>query len=183
MTSLEHQVLVLRTRAQKEAIVRYIAQNRARFSELVMLTTSEDPQRSRRAAWPLSDCVLRHPHLVEPHLSVLIDQLEKPCPPAVARNILRLLQQVPIGEADQGRLMDYCFGAVMGRESPAANKASALTILAGFAQHYPEIREEILLCIEARWPDALPSFQSRAKKVIRELNKIPQTHKPATPGS
>jgi hypothetical protein len=173
MTTLQNRVLTLRSKVQMEDIVQYVGGNRTRFTELARLVTSGDPELARRAAWPLSYCVSQYPQLAEPHIPALVDQLEKPCHPAVSRNILRLLQQIPIPETDQGRLMDYCFSALMKRETPAANKAFALTILAGLAVSYPDIGEEILLCIEAQWPGALPSFRSRAKKVIRQLTKKP----------
>jgi hypothetical protein len=181
MTPLQNQVMALRHKGQMQDIVQYIGVNQARFSQLVELVTSGNPELARRAAWPLSNCVSRHPNLVKPHLTALIDRLEKPCHAAVSRNILRLLQEVPVPESEQGRLMNYCFSALAKRDVPAANKAFSLTILAGLATHYPEIREEILLCIEDQLPGALPSFRSRAQKITRQLNGLLQAgHSKAT---
>jgi hypothetical protein len=69
--------------------------------------------------------------------------------------------------------MTICFDLLMKPAEKIATKAFALTVLANQARKYPEIKNEILLCIAAQLPDASPGFRARANKVTRQLEKVP----------
>jgi hypothetical protein len=159
------------SRAQMLRITDYIGEDPKRFRELLTLFIGDNYRITQRAAWPLSHCVEKHPHLLDKYLTTLLDQLEKPHHNAVTRNIIRLLQFADIPDNEAGRVMNLCFDRLMQAGEPVANKAFSLTVLANLAKRYPEIKNEILLCIETQLPNASPGFRARAKQVRRQLEK------------
>jgi hypothetical protein len=50
---------------------------------------------------------------------------------------------------------------------PAAVKAFSLSILQNLSKQYPEIKNEVKLIIEKRWPYETAAFHSRAKKFMK----------------
>ncbi|MBK8089678.1 MAG: hypothetical protein IPK31_18100 [Chitinophagaceae bacterium] len=88
---------------------------------------------------------------------------------AVKRNIVRLLQEVPIPEKLHGEVMDTCFGFVADVQEAIAVKAFSLTILENLSKQYPEIKHELKVIIEERWDYETAAFHSRAKKILKNL--------------
>lgn len=169
---LQKALLEDHSRAQMLKIVKYIGADSLRFKQLIDLFLKGDYRLTQRASWPLSNCVEKHPELLNPYFLVLLDQLSVPAHNAVHRNIVRLLQFVEIPELYSGRVMNLCFDLLMKAKEPVANKAFALTVLGNLAKTFPEIKNEILLCIEDQLPHSSPGFQSRARKVRAVLNTI-----------
>lgn len=162
-------LLNARSREQMLQIVHYVSDDPDRFSQLMDLFKKGDSRLCQRAAWPLSYCVEKHPELLNGYFSGLLELLERPPHNAVVRNILRMLQFTDIPDREAGRVMNHCFGLLVKPKEPVANKAFSMTILANLAKRYPEIKEEIVLCIEDQWPHASPGFRSRARKVRKEI--------------
>lgn len=152
-------------------IVDYVGDDPVRFGELIEVFTGGPYRLTQRAAWPLSYCVQEYPLLLGHHLDTLLQQLKMPRHNAVTRNILRLLQFVDIPDEHAGEVMNFCFDVLMRPKEPVANQAFAMTVLANLAGRYPEIKNEILLCIEDRMPNASPGFSVRARKVKKQLQK------------
>jgi hypothetical protein len=161
------------SRAQVLRITAYIDHDPERFRQLITVFTEGDYRLAQRSFRPLSYCVEKYPALLTSHLPTLLDQLESSSSHAVKRNTLRLFQFAEIPDVYAGRLMTICFDLLMKPAEKIAAKAFALTVLANQARKYPEIKNEILLCIAAQLPDASPGFRARANKVTRQLEKIP----------
>lgn len=168
---LKDELLREHSRVQMLHITHYIGSNPKRFAELMTIFTTGPYHLTQRAAWPLSYCVEKYPELLGKHLPTLVQHLKNPAHNAVTRNILRLLQFVDIPEKEAGDIMDICFSLLTKPKEPVANKAFSLTVLANLSEHYPDIRQEILLCIADQMPRASPGFKARAKKVMKLLEK------------
>jgi hypothetical protein len=160
------------SKKQTSRIVAYIGADKDRFAELIGLFFRGEYRITQRAAWPLSYCVREHPELIAPYFKPLLDNLQrKDIHVAVVRNTVRLLQDVTIPKKYQGRVMNTCFEYVQSPETPIAVKAFSLTILSHLAADYPDIRGELKVLIEDQWEQATPAFRSRAKKVLKEMEK------------
>ncbi len=153
-------------------VVAYVGKSRTRFKELMDLFQSENYRLCQRASWPLSYIVENNPEFIANYYKPLLKILAASPHNTVTRNILRLLQFVKIPESFAGQVMNHCFDLLLKPKEPVANKAFSLTILANLAKRYPEIKNEILLCIEEQWPHASAGFRSRARKVKHELADI-----------
>lgn len=160
------------SRQQTMLIVGHIGNDPERFRNLMTLFLGKEYRVTQRAAWVLSYVISKYPTLIAPYLAQTIDLLSSPqAPSAVARNILRFLQHMDVPEDLQGRLMDRCFLFIMDPETPIAIKAFSLTVLHNLSRQYPEILPEIGAVIRDRWDYETPAFRSRARKILKDLEK------------
>jgi hypothetical protein len=156
------------SKKQCDRIVKYIGDDPEKFAVLMDLFFKGEYRITQRAAWPMSYCVRAHPELIKPYFRRLLDNLpRKDQHVAIARNTLRLLQDVSIPKKLQGRVMNACFDYIQSPETPIALKAFSLTVLEHLAKDYPEIMPELRLIIEEQWDQATPAFRSRARKILR----------------
>jgi hypothetical protein len=171
-------ILKEHSKEQTARIVKYVGDDKNKFAELMKLFLKGEYRVTQRAGWPLSYCVEIHPELITPYYKQILDYLEKsakaiPDKPvvheAVVRNIVRLLQHVEIPKRYHGRVMDSCFKFISDHNTAVAIKASSLTVLENLADAYPEIKPELKLVIEERWPHETAAFRSRAKKILRKM--------------
>jgi hypothetical protein len=158
------------TKTQCEKIVRYVGGDKERFAELMKWFLKGEYRVTQRAGWPLSICVEKHPELIIPYYKQLLPLLKKPgVHNAVVRNIVRLLQYVAIPKRYHGEIMNTCFEFVADPETLPAIKAFSLSILENLSVQYPDIKPELKLIIEERWPYESPAFKSRARKILKQM--------------
>jgi hypothetical protein len=168
---LREQLLKEHSKANCMLIVKWIGSHQERFDELFNLFLHDEYRVVQRAAWPVSYCVEFHPQLIRKHFHQLISNLEKPgIQDAVKRNSIRLLQHVVIPKKFHGRVMDLCFRYISSPGEAAAVKAFSLTVLHNLCRQYPEIIPELKLVIEDRWNVETPSFQARARNILKAFN-------------
>lgn len=168
---LRETILAEHSKAQTEKIVKWIGSNQQRFDELFRLFLNDEYRVTQRAGWPLSYCVEKHPQLIQKHFTKLIKNLRKPnLHNAVKRNTIRILQNIPIPEKLHGEVMDLCFAYIIDPKENVAVKAFSLTVLLNLSRRYPDIRNELKIVIEERWPHETTGFHSRARKVLKELS-------------
>jgi hypothetical protein len=154
-----------------DQIVNWIGSDKKRFSELMDCFFKAEEKIRRFAAWPMSYCAIAHPELIRPWLGRLVSILdEKNIHDALVRNIVRLLQFVEIPKSLEGRIMNHCFQYIQAPGSAPAIKAFSLTILENLSKKHPDIRAELKLIIEERWPMEKPAFHSRARKILTNIN-------------
>lgn len=171
--NLREKILNEHSRKQCDDIVSWVGNDQQRFDELFSLFLSDEYRVVQRSAWPVSYCVEAFPAFITKHYPALIKKLEKPSlPDAVKRNSTRLLQHVDIPKRYCGSIMDICFRFVASPDEAVAIKAFALTVLGQLAKKYPDIIPEIILTIEDQYDHQRPSFQGRAKKLLKEFKKL-----------
>ncbi len=167
---MDIQAVLLKEHSKKQcsSIVRYIGRDQKKFGLLMRLFFSGEYRVTQRAAWPMGYCVEANPDFITPYYKKLILFLNrKDVHPAVARNILRLLQKVEIPKKWQGEIMNSCFQFIENPKEAIAIKIFSLAVLGNLAKDYPEILPELRVVIEARWEMETPGFRSRAKKILK----------------
>lgn len=158
------------SKTQCEKIVRYVGNDKVRFGELMQLFLKGEYRVTQRAGWPMSICVEKHPELITPYFKQILPLLKKPgVHIAVVRNTVRLLQHVNIPKSYHGQVMNICFDFIADNETAPAIKAFSLTVLENLSEVYPEIKSELKLVIEERWPYETAAFWARAKKILKKL--------------
>lgn len=65
--------------------------------------------------------------------------------------------------------MNICMDYIASNDEPVAVKAFSLSILQNLSKQYPEIKNEVKLIIEERWPHETAAFHSRAEKFLKTL--------------
>jgi hypothetical protein len=168
--TLRDQILKEHSKANCNAIIKWIGGSQARFDELFDLFLNDEYRIVQRAAWPLSNAVIVHPKFIQKHFSKLLKNLEKPnLHNSVKRNTVRLLQDIAIPKKFQGQVMNLCFDYISSPDEAAAVKAFSLTILENLSNQYPEIKPELKTIIEDRWDYESAAFHSRARKILKKL--------------
>ena len=155
-----------------EQITCYVGNNQKRFSELMKYVLGNDTQKARLAAWPMSYVVIDYQSLIRPYLKACVDKLyEKNVHPAIKRNILRFLQEIDIPAKLHAKTLNICFKIISATDEPIACKAFALSILENLTKIYPELQNELHLHIMQEMEKPSAAFASRAKKILKRLNK------------
>ena len=68
-------------------------------------------------------------------------------------------------------MINTCFKFLESPTEALAVKVFSMTVLSNFAKQYPEIVPEIKIVIEDQLPHQSAGFKSRAKKVLKDLDK------------
>jgi len=167
---LRDQVLKVHSKANSEAIVKWIGDSQQRFDQLFDLFLHDEYRVVQRSAWSLSCAVIANPKFIQKHFFKLLKNLEKPgIHDSVKRNTIRLLEHISIPERFHGRVMNICFNYISSPGEAVAIKAFSLTVLEQLSKQYPEIRSELKTIIEDRWDCESAAFRSRAKKILNKL--------------
>ena len=157
----------------RDKVVAYIGKDARRFASLIDHFLHGSEMIQQRAGWPLSHCVVHHPHLIKPHLGKVIRNLRKDeLHDAVKRNTMRLLQFVAIPTSLQGEVAVRCFDYLSDPKEPIAVRVFAMSVLACIAQEQPELQTELRLILEDQMPFASAGFTSRARKTLKQLDKM-----------
>jgi hypothetical protein len=169
--NLKKQILDEHSKEQCQKIVNWVGSDKKKFNELFHLFLSGEYRVSQRSAWPLSYCVIAHPHFMEDNFEKLLGNLKKPnLHDSIKRNTVRLLQAVDIPEKHEGGVMEICFKYLESPKEAVAIKAFSLTVLEKLAKKYPAIVPEIKLIIEEYLPHQSAAFKSRAKKFHKSFS-------------
>lgn len=167
--TLRERILKEHSKANCQQIINWIGKSQQRFDKLVELFLHDEPIVVQRAGWPMSYVACSHPDMVQKHIGKLLRNLrKKKLHDAVKRNIVRLLQHVPVPVKFHGEMMNTCFDYIASSSEAAAIKAFSLTVLENLSKLYPEIRKELNTIIKDRWDYETAAFKCRAKKLLRE---------------
>jgi hypothetical protein len=157
------------SKTQTLQIVDYIDNDKERFEALMQLFFSDDWCLNQRAAWPMPMIVKKTSDLISPYLERLIDNLENPSHNAVVRNTVRLLQDIPIPEQFQGKVVDRCLKLIADPKEPTANRAFSMTVVYNISKTWPDLQNELRLLIESQMETESPGFKSRGRKILKAM--------------
>ncbi len=155
---LREEILKEHSKAQCTKIVKWVGSNQQRFDELFDLFLNDEYRVVQRTAWPIGFAVMAVPALIQSHWQQLISKLREP--------------GLHDAEAFHGDVMDICFSFLESPKEAMAIKAFSMTVVANMAKHYPEIKTELRLIIEDQLPHQTAGFKSRAKKILKQLERL-----------
>ncbi len=161
-------LLEVHSKAQATKIADYVGTDPERFKELFALMLGPVYRVTQRAAWPVSDCIQRHPELIEPYWGKLAGQLEREdAHVAVRRNVARLLQFVEIPKRYQGRIFDACYNLVADPAQPVAVRCFSMTVAAKIAERKPELMDELRLVVQEHPQTLTAGLKSRTRRLFK----------------
>jgi len=153
-------------------IVDWIGDDVERHRQLMDLFFSAEYQIHQRSAWVVILSYQEQPHLIQPYLVKLVDNLDNPVHDAVIRNTIRIFEEVNIPEEIEGKLYDKCIKYLTSPKYAVAIRAFSMTVASRIAIKYPELKEELIEVIELfDKHEQKPGFHSRAKKTLKILRK------------
>lgn len=165
---------VLGSDRSKTSIVRLskaIAGNPEMLKEIVRIIYSENAPLPLYASRVLTDLSEKHPQLIRPYVSRLINTVRDFKVSGVKRHILRTLATQEIPHKLQGKMVSICFDFILDASEPVAVKVFALEILSRLSAMHPGLKSEIRAAIMDQLPKTSAAFHSRAKKVLKKMEK------------
>jgi hypothetical protein len=152
---------------------KYIGNNPERFAELIEIMIGSDLNLANLAAWIIPSLNDKYTNqLIQPHLNILIELLNKPVHDAIKRNALRMLQFATIPEKLQGITLEYCFQLLNNPKEAIAIRVYAMTVLYNLTLQEPDLAHELYDSIEMHMHGALPGYKSRGGKILKALSKM-----------
>ncbi len=170
----ELQSMVNRMMSMKEAewIAVSAIENPAIFTSLLKFSFSDEKKLAFRASWTLSKACDLNPDMIYPHLNRIIDALGNLDNESVARSFLRILSFTDmdkIKRKHQGILADHCFSQLNSGFSAVAIKAYSMEILYKLALRYPELRNELIACINMLKAEGSAGIIARGRQILKKL--------------
>lgn len=153
-----------------QQLVQYFLVQSDELSDLVNHIKTESGKSADRATWVLNHIWDKYPHMVKPYITDLINHLKTEPSEAVQRNIIRILQDAEIPEESTGFLTDFCFERLLNPKSSIAVRAFSIPVLYKIAQQYPELQEELKLCLNEIIPNASSGLKNRSRNYLKKLN-------------
>ncbi|MDW3651544.1 MAG: hypothetical protein R8P61_30975 [Bacteroidia bacterium] len=152
-------------------IVDYIGSDEDRVKELMEIFFSEDTRLVQRSAWVLTHLSTRRPYLLRPYLPQMVKNLDTPKHDAVLRNTLRYFDMINLPEDLMGEVADKCFHYLNSPEYPIAIRVFSMGTLYNISLKFPELQRELILVIKEHLPFGSAGFKSRAKRILRKIDK------------
>lgn len=168
--NLEAEILKEHSKRNIVRLALWVGNDRKRFDELMQVFLKGEYRVTQLSAWLVSHVADRHPSLLQPYLEKMLTRMMEPgVHVAVKRNVLRILQFVEMPKRLYGKVAVLCFDFLESNE-PIAVRVFSMTVLANIAKHEPDLKKELRLIIEQRMEWECAAFQSRARKVLRQLS-------------
>ena len=149
------------------AIVAYIGDDPKRFADLMSIFFEGEYRPTQRAAWPISVCAEKRPHLIKPYITKLVDQLpSQDIHSAVKRNVVRLLQHVDIPKRLQGKVYSHCIDLIGDPNEPIAVRAFSMTVAAKIAGDESSLKDELRLVVSQNMSGTSAGIRARARNIL-----------------
>ena len=168
--NIEQEILKEHSKQNIVRLANWVGADKKRFKELMELFLKGEYRVTQLSAWLVSHVADRHPELLDPYLDKMLKRMMEPgVHVAVKRNVLRILQFIEVPPRLYGKVANLCFDFLESNE-PIAVRVFSMTVLANIALREPDLKKELRLIIEQRMPWEGGAFQSRAKRVIKQLS-------------
>lgn len=171
--NLKEAILEEHSRRQSLKIARWIGNDKKRFSLLLDLFLHDEYRVVQRSAWIISYVAEKHPKLIEENIHALVNRLyDKDIHVAVKRNVIRVLQFIPVPKNLHAKVINLCFKYLSDPGETVAVRCFSMTVLLNMAKQYPEIKYELEAVIKSHLKDATGGLKVRARNILKDLKKI-----------
>ncbi len=164
-------LLIDSSRITADMAVHTIGENQALFKKVLDFALEDNNQYAMRAARVIHLTATNHPELIRPYLNKIIHALSGFKNDGLKRSMTRILSEhcTELNEESHWILIDVCFNYLMDPNEKIALKIYSMDILYNISQQYPDIKKELISCIENQLPYASAAIKSRGEKMIRIL--------------
>ncbi len=172
MSSLKDKILSVKKQSQASSIAASFINHQYPMQELMDCFFSDDWVLCQKSSWPVTMVADRAPRLLEPYLSQMIDNLDKPQHDAVIRNTVRAWQLMDLPEEYEGKIYDRCFEYFADPQYPVAVRVFSMTVCGNIAMRHPSLAAEIVPIIEDNWDHSTAAWRGRGKKELKRLRHL-----------
>ena len=160
-----------RSKRQVALVVHYVGNDAERFAELIEILKSDNEKICISAAWSMSHVLDENIELAYSQLSTLIQRMQDNTHISVRRCVLRAFQSMEFPSEYLGEITDLCYKYFTSQDQPAAIRIFAMTVLYNISLTIPELQHELVVLIEDRIEFESAGYQSRGKKILKDLQK------------
>lgn len=156
------------------------------FKKLLEYSFSADKKLAFHASWTLTRVCDKYPGIIHPHLTEIIESLDKIDNESAQRSFLRIISLTDlsrIGTKHHGILAEHCFNALRSGFSAIAIKAYSMEILYKLALIYPELANELSATINMLQGEGSAGIIARGRMILKKLTEVPDgkdSRRPAT---
>ena len=160
------------SRANSFQVVSMVANNPARYKELIEIIITNESPYAEKAAWAMNHCYEDGTDFFDDYYSEFTQIIaDESYSDSIKRNIVRVLQFKNIPQEYQASIIDSCFNLLTNKKSAVAVKAFSLGVLENMVKLYPELKNELVASIENLLPNASSGLKNRGQKILKRLNK------------
>jgi len=170
--NITEQLFVENSRRNTEFIAAYIGNDTGLFSELMEQVFKGYPPLPLRASWVVCVVTDRFPALLNPYLTIFIDNLMSFEHTGIHRNVIRQLAKSDIPETHLGILFDHCYTWLLARNEPPAVKVHCMQVLFNIAKKEPDLQQELRLIFEELTTHESAAIRSRSSHLLTKLMQI-----------
>ncbi len=167
---IREEALKEHSKKQTEKIAAWIGDDKKRFDQYLKLFLQDEYRVVQRISWVLSIVAEEHPAMVTKSLPKIIRRLDDDdIHVAVKRNVIRILQFLPIPEKCEVKVLDHCLKYIADPNETVAVRCFAMTVAAKLAGQYPELKREVSDTIKAAMKTTTPGLKVRSGDVLKKL--------------
>ncbi len=159
------------SKKQIQKIAKWIGNDPERFQQYLKLFLHDEYRVVQRISWVLSVLAEEHPAMVAKFLPKIIKRLDdEKIHVAVKRNVVRVLQFLPIPEKCEVKVLDHCLKYIADPNETVAVRCFAMTVAANLAGQYPELKREVSETIKSSMKSTTPGLKVRSRDVLKKLD-------------
>ena len=170
---LKESLAGMMSKDEKNRLSRQARHDPALLQELMEYFLHGGPRVCQNAAWAISYVGEKQPELLNDHLAVMAEVLSNSNDDWIKRNILRVFQYVDIPEPLWGIVAERSLELLANGREAVAIRVFAMTVLLHIVYKVPELKNELRVIVEDQMPYGSAGFQSRGRKVLKSLDRIP----------
>lgn len=122
-----------------------------------------------RFSWLLSDIGEADPNVLYRELEYLFEHKHKTSAPKFEQQFVKYWRICGVPEANKGEAIDLMFNYLLNPKINTHIKTISLTVLHNLCNEYPELKNELKLCIENQLEHSSTSFKKAVNKILSEL--------------
>lgn len=122
-----------------------------------------------RFSWLLSDVGEADKDVLRSELPYLFDNRDKVTAPGFEQQFVKYWRICGVPEAHKGEAIDLMFSYLVNPKVNTHIKTITLTVLHSLCNEYPELKNELKLCIEDQIEHSSTSFKKTANKILSVL--------------
>jgi hypothetical protein len=164
------QLLQEHSAPNSDLIAAWIGNDETRFTDLIHLFLTDEYRIVQRAAMAFARCIDDHPQLIAPYWEQLLSSCAVPdAPDAVKRNVIRVIQNIPIPHEYLGMAATICFDLLADHKEKIAIRVFSMTVLYNISLHEPDLKTELCLLIQDQWEYQSTGFKNRGAKILKAI--------------
>jgi hypothetical protein len=154
------------TKSYKAEMLCFMRDHPESFAEAFKLAVSNNQPYAWRAAWLLHSCMHKNDSRIKGQIKKIIKALPS-THDGHQRELLHILLQMDLPDADEGPLFDTCVNIWEGIEKSPSVRVTAFRVIIKIAEHHPDLVNEINMLTQEHFIVSLsPGVRRSVAKLV-----------------